>query len=135
MPVAVLSQFPTGRLCYGWNPRFFQVMHQIHLPRVLLVQESIIKNQYPGGKTHLRLHIQPKCIVCRLKPLQQTGIRITRGLARTNQIGQFSFHRRRIHRSGDQKSMKPSAVIIGLLTADKSSQKEQNRQIHFSPTA
>ena len=79
------------------------VVDKIHLPRVRFVQDSVIQNQYPGGQTHFRLHLKPKCIVCRLKPAQQTGIRIMRGFPRTNRIGPLRFHRRRIHRSGDQK--------------------------------
>ncbi len=66
-------------------------------------QDRIIQHQYPGGQTHLRLHLKPKLIVCWLKPVQKPRIRIMRGFARTNRIGPLRFHRRRIHRSGNQK--------------------------------
>ena len=79
------------------------MVDKIHLPRVRLVQGSVIQNRYPGIQTHLRFHLKPKCIVFRLKPMQQTAIRIMRGLTGTNRIGPLCFHRRRIHRGGYQE--------------------------------
>jgi len=79
------------------------VVDKIHLAFVWFVQNRIVQHQYPGGQTHLRLHLKPKCIVCWLKRVQQTGVRIMCVFARTNRISPLRFHRRRIHRSGDQK--------------------------------
>jgi hypothetical protein len=93
-----INPFDNGRLLV--RPH---VVDKNHLPRVRLVQDSVIQDQYPGGQTNFRLHFKPKCIVCRLKPVQQTGISIIRGFARTNRIGPLRFHRHHIHRSGDQK--------------------------------
>ena len=45
----------------------------------------------------------PQFVVGWLKPVQQKGIRIMRGLNRTNRVGPLSIHRRRIHRCGDKE--------------------------------
>ncbi len=79
------------------------VMDLVHLPCVRLVQDSVMQHQYPGVQPNLSLHLQPQCVVGWLKPVQQKGIRIMRGLNRTNRVGSLSIHRRRIHRCGDKE--------------------------------
>ena len=79
------------------------VMDLVHLPCVRLVQDSVMQHQYPGVQPNLSLHLQPQCVVGWLKPVQQKGIRIMRGLNRTNRFGPLSIHRRRIHRCGDKE--------------------------------
>ena len=79
------------------------VMDLVHLPCVRLVQDSVMQHQYPGVQPNLSLHLQPQCVVGWLKPVQQKGIRIMRGLNRTNRVGPLSIHRRRIHRCGDKE--------------------------------
>jgi hypothetical protein len=93
------------------------VMDLVHLPCVRLVQDSVMQHQYPGVQPNLSLHLQPQCVVGWLKPVQQKGIRIMRGLNRTNRVGPLSIHRRRIHRCGDQEV---DEVFIGDFSLVKS---------------
>ena len=79
------------------------VMDLVHLPCVRLVQDSVMQHQYPGVQPNLKPSPPPQCVVGWLKPVQQKGIRIMRGLNRTNRVGSLSIHRRRIHRCGDKE--------------------------------
>ena len=76
---------------------------KIDLSRVLLVQDSVMQHQYPGVQPNLKPSPPQQCVVGWLKPVQQKGIRIMRGLNRTNRFGPLSIHRRRIHRCGDKE--------------------------------
>jgi hypothetical protein len=99
----ILAEVDQARASGGMVLAGPHVMDLVHLPCVRLVQDSVMQHQYPGVQPNLSLHLQPQCVVGWLKPVQQKGIRIMRGLNRTNRFGPLSIHRRRIHRCGDKE--------------------------------